>query len=183
MTVRTATPADADLVHRLAVETFPDACPPGTPDDDIRAVLQGTLGPAAIARYLVDPGRRVLLLTDPADEPLGYAMLVDGDPDDPDVAGAVRSRPTIELSKFYLRERARGTGVADELMAAVVAAAASSRARSLWLGCSSVNERANRFYERVGFSVVGARSFALGSRVERDHVRERPLAAVSPRRP
>ena len=183
MTVRTAIPDDASLVRRVAAETFPDACPPETPQADIRAFVEQNLDEASVAAYLQDATRRILLLESPSGAALGYAMLVWGVPTDPDVASVVTTRPTVELNKFYLREPARGTGAADDLMAAVVAEAAASGAGSLWLGCSSVNERANRFYERLGFARVGTRSFRLGSRLERDVVRERTLAGVSPPRP
>jgi GNAT superfamily N-acetyltransferase len=183
MTVRLAIPADAPLVQRVAAETFPDACPPGTPPADIREFIERNLDEASITRYLHDDARRILLLESSSGEILGYAMLVRGDPVDPDVASVVTTRPTVELNKLYLREAARGTGAADDLMAAAVAEAAASGAGSLWLGCSSVNDRANRFYERLGFVLVGTRSFRLGSRLERDVVRERVPARVTPRRP
>jgi ribosomal protein S18 acetylase RimI-like enzyme len=37
------------------------------------------------------------------------------------------------------------------------------------------NARANRFYEKSGFTLVGTKHFLVGDRLEDDFVRERPL--------
>ena len=57
-----------------------------------------------------------------------------------------------------------------------VQAAREAGASAIWLGVNDENARANRFYEKSGFAVVGAKTFALGSRIEHDFVRERLLA-------
>ena len=57
----------------------------------------------------------------------GYTMLVAGEPADADVAAAVTSRPTIELSKVYVREEFHGAGVASALVEASVHAARAKK--------------------------------------------------------
>jgi ribosomal protein S18 acetylase RimI-like enzyme len=98
-----------------------------------------------------------------------------GGPSDADVASVVRGRPTAELSKLYVHPAQHGGGVAAALIDTAVAAAAAGGARSVWLGVNIHNVRANRFYEKSGFAVVGKKGFALGEVIEEDWVRERTV--------
>jgi tRNA (guanine37-N1)-methyltransferase len=110
-----------------------------------------------------------------ADELAGYVMTVSGEPDDSVIATAVKSRPTVEISKIYLRESAHGSGIAQQLMDVAVEDATAHGAQSVWLGVNQQNARANSFYERRGFLVVGERSFQVGDSLEEDFVREMVL--------
>jgi ribosomal protein S18 acetylase RimI-like enzyme len=57
-------------------------------------------------------------------------------------------------------------------MSVAVEDAKAVGAQSVWLGVNQHNERANRFYERNGFVVVGERKFQVGDSLEEDFVRE-----------
>jgi ribosomal protein S18 acetylase RimI-like enzyme len=61
----------------------------------------------------------------------------------------------IELHRFYLAEEAKGTGVADALMAWAFARGRREGADAIYLGVFQQNERAQRFYARHGFKIVG----------------------------
>lgn len=102
-------------------------------------------------------------------------MLVAGEPADADVAAAVTIRPTIELSKCYVDPGFHGAGVGAGLVAASAEAARARGAASVWLGVNQENARANRFYEKQGFALVGTKRFLVGDRYEDDFVRERVL--------
>lgn len=174
MLIRPATTDDAALLHRVAAETFPLACPPHTTAESIAAFIAEHLSQAAFARYLADD-ERVLFVGEADGEPAGYTMVVFGEPGDADVAASVTTRPTAELSKVYVREGFHGAGVAAALVDASVAAARERGARTLWLGVNQENERANRFYAKQGFELVGTKRFLVGERFEDDYVRERSL--------
>jgi ribosomal protein S18 acetylase RimI-like enzyme len=193
--IRTAVIADADRLARLAALTFPLACPPHTTDAAKAAFIDEVLSPARFREYLADPAR-VLLLADPARsagradaarpsgradpartaaEPAGYTMLVDGDPADAAVRATITVRPTIELSKCYVHPDHHGQGVADALLEASLDVGRSRHAAGMWLGVNNENARAQRFYQRHGFVVVGTKHFRVGDRLEDDFVLERPL--------
>ncbi|MDF1478005.1 GNAT family N-acetyltransferase [Leifsonia sp. H3M29-4] len=174
MLIRPATTDDAALLHRVAAETFPLACPPHTTAESIAAFIAEHLSQAAFAHYLADD-ERVLFVAEADGEPAGYTMVVFGEPGDADVAASVTTRPTAELSKVYVREGFHGAGVAAALVDASVAAARDRGARTLWLGVNQENERANRFYAKQGFELVGTKRFLVGERFEDDYVRERSL--------
>ena len=170
--IRRATQDDAALLHRIAAETFPLACPADTPPENIAAFIAENLSEAAFHSYLRD-AERELFIAEVGGDAAGYTMVVFGEPADTDVVASISTRPTAELSKMYVREGHHGTGVAGGLVEASVAAAAARGVASVWLGVNDQNQRANRFYEKNGFVKVGTKRFRLGERVESDFVRER----------
>jgi ribosomal protein S18 acetylase RimI-like enzyme len=174
--IRTAGAADAGVLAELAAATFALACPPHTTAEAIAAFLRDVLAEANFDSYLADPQRMLLLAEDPdTGLALGYTMLVFGEPADPDVLAAIGIRPTVELSKCYLRAESHGRGVAASLMTATLDAARARGARGAWLGVNQENARAIRFYEKHGFARVGTKHFLVGDRYEDDFVLERAL--------
>lgn len=170
--IRPATSADAARLADLAAVTFPLATTPGTDPADIAAFIAANLTAQRFAAYLADDARALFVAED-GDEAVGYTMLVIGQPSDADVAAAIRSNPTAELSKVYVRATHHGSGVAAALVAVTVDEARRRGAAGVWLGVNSANPRANAFYEKQGFVVVGRKRFTVGERVENDFVRER----------
>lgn len=165
------------MLHELAAATFPLASPPDTDPADNAAFIAAHLSETRFRDYLADPLRMLFLaLLDEA--PVGYAMLVTGEPYDKDAARAVTTRPTVELSKIYVLPERHRSGVAGELMAVSLQAAAEIGARSVWLGVNQRNARANRFYEKQGFRIAGTKHFRVGERLFEDYVRERLLDDV-----
>jgi ribosomal protein S18 acetylase RimI-like enzyme len=176
MTVRRAQPSDAAAVAEVAGATFALACPPDADPAAVAQFIATALSEASFAGYLADPARLLLVEEEEVAAPFaGYTMLVAGEPADPDVAGAIRIRPTWELSKIYVREDAHGRGTAASLLTASLDAAREGGALGMWLGTNVENHRAQRFYRKHGFEVVGTRHFRLGARLEDDLVFERPI--------
>lgn len=174
VSIRRATPADAPALASVAAATFALACPPGTTEANIALFIETSLSEQSFGVYLARDSHRLWLAED-ADEPVAYAMAVHGEPADPDIQAAVVSRPTLELSKIYVRESHHGRGLAQQLVNEVLAEAVGSGARSVWLGVNQQNIRANRFYEKQGFVLRGTRFFQVGDSTEADYVRELPL--------
>ena len=172
--IRPATPDDAALLAAVAAETFPLACPPHTLPESIAAFIAANLSETSFAGYLSD-AERALFVAEAEGQPAGYTMVVFGEPTDPDVAASVAARPTAELSKVYVREGFHGGGLAGQLVAASVEAARGRGVASVWLGVNQENARANRFYEKQGFALVGTKRFLVGERYEDDFVRELAL--------
>jgi tRNA (guanine37-N1)-methyltransferase len=176
VSVRRALPPDAAALAEVAGETFVLACPPDTDPAAVADFVATVLSEASFAGYLADPTRTLLVAEEAPGAPLvGYAMLVAGEPADSDVAGAIRVRPTAELSKIYVREGSHGRGTAGELLTRSIEAAREGGALGVWLGTNVENARAQRFYAKHGFEVVGTKRFKLGDRYEDDLVFERAL--------
>ncbi|EOM75858.1 GNAT family N-acetyltransferase [Rhodococcus rhodnii] len=165
---------DSEEIADVAAATFPLACPPGSTDDDIAAFVDEMLSVDRFADYLTDPARTVLKASE-GEHIVGYAMLIDGDPVDPDVAAVVDLRPTTEISKFYVLPGRHGQGVASGLMDAVVEHARGRDRAGLWLGVNQQNARAQRFYGKHGFAVAGTKTFRVGTQLHHDYVMQRDL--------
>jgi GNAT superfamily N-acetyltransferase len=169
--------ADAARLAELAdvaARTFPLACPPSCTPADVAAFIAENLTPARFGDYLDDPDRTVLTATRD-DRIIGYAMMIRGVPDDPDVTAAVTLRPAVELSKMYVLPDAHGAGVSTALMSAALQHAEAEAAASVWLGVNQKNVRAQRFYTKHGFTVTGTKTFRLGTHLEADYVMARPV--------
>lgn len=179
--IRPATLEDVPAVARVAALTFPDACPPTTPQEAKDEHIARNLNQQVIAGWITD-GRHAVHVAvrpeghDDAGTVLGYVMADLAPEKEPDVTAAVGADARVGcLSKLYLLPEARGTGAAAALLAAGMAAMREHGLAHAWLGTSVANHRANAFYEKVGFRTVGRRRFMVGGNPEEDNVR---LAAL-----
>jgi GNAT superfamily N-acetyltransferase len=168
---------DAERLGDVAAATFPLACPPGTPADDVAVYLDRVLSAERFGEYLNAPARTVFKATS-GDEIVGYGMLVDGEPADPALAELVTLRPALEINKMYVLPGHHGAGVSTALMAAAVEHARSEGCAALWLGVNQRNERAQRFYRKHGFDTVGSRTFRVGGRTHDDYLMQKPLGRL-----
>lgn len=178
MTLRLATPADAGPLADLAAVTFPLACPPGMPQQDVDAFIATQLSAARFGAYLADPDRLILVDdtgTGAGASLTGYTMVVLGEPPAADVAASIGIRPTAELSKCYVLPEQQGRGIARALLDRTLELTAVRGVAGMWLGTNAANLRAQRFYKRAGFAQVGRRRFQVGGRLEDDVVMERAL--------
>lgn len=172
--VRPASEGDVPTLAAVAAATFELACPPSMTRERVEAFVTEVLSPERFAEYVADPSRH-LLLAEREGGALGYAMLVAGEPLDDDVRGAIRHRPTVELSKIYVLPRAHGTGAAELLMHQALEWARERGAAGVWLGVNQQNQRAQRFYAKNGFERVGTKRFLVGGVLEDDFVMEQSL--------
>ena len=173
-TIRIAGSDDAPALHAVAAATFRLACPPGTTEVDMAGFIDTHLSEERMTAYLTDPAR-CLFLAESEGVPIGYTMLVLEEPTDDEAAAAITTRPTAELSKCYLLADQHGSGTASAMVEATVAEARRHGAASVWLGVNQHNVRANAFYDKCGFAVVGTKHFLVGEELHDDFVRERLL--------
>lgn len=168
--IRPARPADASALAELSAEvfvgTFVHELGVSYPDEDLRAFLEDGHSPRAFARMLADPEVRAWVGEDAGGRALGYALLRPCALPHPEV------RPgEAELKRLYLRREAQGAGLGARLLEQAVAAA--SAGRRLWLSVWEGNARAQRFYARFGFEVVGEWGFPVGDTIDRDLIMRR----------
>jgi ribosomal protein S18 acetylase RimI-like enzyme len=172
--VTAAVEADLPELAEVAARTFPLACPPSATPENIAAFIEENLSQVRFRDYIADPDRVVLSARD-GGRIAGYAMLIRGVPDDDDVQRAVTLRPAVELSKIYVLSGSHGAGVSAALMVATLQCAIDLDAKCVWLGVNQLNQRAQRFYTKHGFTINGTKTFRLGAGVENDYVMVRPL--------
>lgn len=175
--IATATADDAAALAVCAAITFPLACPPDSPPEEIQRHIDTQLSAERFGEHLAAAGRTILCIRD-GSRIAGWSMVVEDQPVDADVLAALTLAPVVELSKFYIHPDHHGRGSAAALMSATLDLAAESGQPGVWLGVNQENLRAIRFYTKNGFRRVGTKRFRLGDRYEDDFIMERTLPAV-----
>lgn len=185
MKIETVTdPTEAAEVAAVAAVTFPLACPPHSKPENITAHIAAHLSEAKFADYIADDTHEVLVARDDEGGVVGYALLVHANPADPDVIKAIgaaecgrdalESENVTEVSKMYVlpdHHASRGQArPSHALMEASLDAARSRGTHYVWLGVNSENERAQKYYRKMGFAQIGTKTFNMNGVVEHDHV-------------
>jgi len=168
--VRPAMPSDALPLSQFGARTFRDAFAADNRPENLDAYLAKAYGVPQQSAELADRSVATLV-AEASRDMVGFAQLRTGNPP-PCVTGP---RP-MELWRFYVAREWHGQGVASTLMAAVVAEAQRRGAGTLWLGVWERNGRAQGFYGKSGFVVVGQQPFLLGGERQTDLVMIRPVS-------
>lgn len=167
----TVDPADALELAAVAAATFPLACPPELTPADIEHFVSTNLSADDFTSFLAAPDHHVFKAIDPPTGSIaGYALVVDGDPTDADVLAAVPQRPLTMVSKMYVLPGFHGKHVSAGLMAAALAHAREHGSALVWLGVNEQNLRAQKFYRKMGFDVVGRKTFTVNGTVCHDFI-------------
>jgi GNAT superfamily N-acetyltransferase len=166
--IRDLRPDEIPFFSRFAERLFRDTYAE-THASMLEPYCAAAFGPAVQGLELAEEGAGVVL-AEVDGEPAGYAQL--------------RRRPVpapghegdaMEIARFYVDRPYHGSGVAYRLMDAAVARAASAGARHLWLQAAEYNDRALRFYAKVGFREVGRVPFDFAGVRELDHLLALPV--------
>jgi L-amino acid N-acyltransferase YncA len=75
--------------------------------------------------------------------------------------GSSRHPLQFRVAGMYVQERARGGGLTDQLMRALLAEARSQGIEQVILTVAADNDRARRLYQRWGFSIYGTEPRAI----------------------
>ncbi len=170
-TIRPATARDATALAALARRTFSDAFAADNSPQDLAAFLDATYSPDIQSRELADPAL-TYLVAEQAGALVAFALLRTGN-----VSPYVSDPSAIELQRIYVDRPHHGTGLAQALMAAVLAEAMRRGAGAVFLGVFERNAKALRFYAAQGFREVGKQIFVVGSDPQQDLVLLRDLTS------
>ncbi len=176
ISTRQATVADAKPLTDLAYTTFWDAFAhhPKNAPADLEHYMRQAFSVEQIAKELADP-KSIFLLAEIDGELAGYAKII-LDNIEP---GITATRP-IELSRLYSQQKFLGQGVGQTLMDACFERAKDEVRDVMWLGVWEYNPRAQRFYEKNGFRVVGSHTFVLGSDPQTDLLMQKEIESEPP---
>ena len=169
--IREATAADARPLTDLAFTTFWDAFAghPKNAPDDLDAYMRKAFNVEQFESELDDP-KSIFLLAQMGGELAGYSKLV-LDYIEP---GVTAERP-VELNRLYSHQKYLGKGVGQRLMDECFRHRSVEDRDVMWLGVWEYNPRAQRFYEKNGFRVVGTHTFLLGSDPQTDLLMQKEL--------
>lgn len=180
MTIRRATPADAervvDITRRNFTETFGHLYPP----EDLAYFLDNSYSLDAQRALLADDGYAIWLLEREAcpehgrrSEAFGHAVAGPAGLPHPDVAEG-----DGELKRLYILQEAHNGGWGSKLFQTVLDWLERDGPRTLWIGVWSENLGAQRFYGRYGFEKVGEYLFPVGNTNDLEFILRRQPGAV-----
>lgn len=155
--LRRAGEGDAARLSLVAGATFLEAFAGVLDGDDIVAHVREQSGPDAFRRYLAAGATATLAEAVEGGAPIGYTLLTE-----PDLPVELRERD-VELKRIYALFPTHGSGLGPALMARAVEDARAAGHRRMLLGVYGGNARAQRFYVKQGFAVVGTRRFRVGT--------------------
>ena len=168
--LRCAEPADAAAAAMVATASFMAAFHDDLAIGDMIAHCEANCSAAKFAGWLGEGETIVTLAEHPGTGvPVAYSVLTR--PDLPVAAGEA----DVELRRIYLMPVAIGDGLAGRLIARAIADAQALGRRRMLLGVYGGNARAQRFYEKQGFAVIGERKFKVGATWHDDLVFARDL--------
>lgn len=166
---RDAVAADAAALADIARETFVATFGALYPVADLKHYIANTYGRDLQEAEIADAELRHRLAF-VGDALIGYAR-----------AGAFKlpfdpgGRRPFELHRLYVVAEAKGKGVAAALMDWTIAEAEAAAADDLYLGVYQGNDRAQRFYARYGFEIVGAYEFIVGGTRDPEYIMRKQL--------
>ncbi|MBZ5552072.1 MAG: GNAT family N-acetyltransferase [Acidobacteriia bacterium] len=166
-TIRLGTVDDASLLAELGARTFHDTFAADNAPEDMAAYLASSFSPEKQAAELVEPDV-TFFIAEFEGAAAGYAQIRAGE-----VPACVAHRRSIELVRMYVSREWFGRGVGEALMEACIEAAGHAGYQSMWLGVWERNGRAQAFYRKWNFQVVGQHVFQLGSDPQADFLMER----------
>ena len=171
ISIRPATTDDAKLLTDLSYTTFWDAFAhhPKNAPDDLAHYMRQAFSLEQITEEL-SYNKNIFLVAEIDGKAAGYAKLI-VDNIEPGITAA---RP-VELSRLYSHQEYLGQGVGQNLMDACFERARRHDHDVMWLGVWEHNPRAQRFYEKNGFRIVGEHTFLLGSDPQTDLLMQREL--------
>ena len=169
--IRQATAADAKVLTDLAYTTFWDAFAhhPKNAPDDLNHYMRQAFNAEQIEAELTEE-KSIFLIAEIDGEPAGYAKII-VDAIEP---GITAERP-VELNRLYSHQQFLGKGIGQALMDACFARAQQDDRDVMWLGVWEFNPRAQRFYEKNGFRVVGSHVFQLGEDPQTDLLMQKEI--------
>ncbi|MEQ1725182.1 MAG: GNAT family N-acetyltransferase [Sphingopyxis sp.] len=173
-TIEAPSMSDAAALSALAQASFCNAfADRHYPPRDLAQFLDEAMGAARYATEMANPDYALRIARDAAGAIIGFIKM--GPNELPMPAGEPSASTTRELHQLYLAERAKGSGIADALMAWGLDEARARGAAVLYLSVFVENHRAKAFYARHGFAEIGQNPFRVGSVIDDDRVWKRML--------
>lgn len=167
--IRRAEHEDAGLLAELGARTFAETFATDNTPEDMAAYVGASFNLAQQTAELADPASTFLIAE--VDEVVaGYAQLHDGEP-----AEGIDGPKAVELVRLYASREYLGRGIGKALMQACLTEAQQTGHRTIWLGVWERNLRAQAFYCKWNFQIVGEHVFQLGSDPQRDLLMERAV--------
>ena len=151
-----------DLLRDMSIRTFRDTYEAYNTEEDMAHHIDSVFHPDRFMEEIADDriGYHIGYL---GDVPVGYIRV--------NLAGAqtdVNDPQSLELERIYVLRNFQGRKFGDQFVAKTFDLARDAGLDYVWLGVWKKNEKAIRFYERMGFIIFGTHDFILGTDPQSD---------------
>ncbi|WEV66072.1 GNAT family N-acetyltransferase [Bifidobacterium sp. ESL0764] len=166
--------SDAQMLHKLSVETYFDTFGGTSSDADMRKFLEESYAVPVLRDELANHDSMFFVISMPSDvldgTPAGYMKLNFGSAQLEDMGPGA-----MELQRLYIRKAFKGCGLGTRLMNLALQTARERDLNKVWLGVWEHNEPAKRFYTGKGFVRVGQHAFWQGDDKQTDYLMAREV--------
>lgn len=164
ISVKEAKFTDAELISRLATETFYETYNWYNTAEDMRDYTEKYFNAKQTEKEIGEQGT-FFFLAYANEEAIGYVKLRSSEnPDE------LKGKTHIEIERIYVKQSFQKHKVGYALINKCIELARQKNLDILWLGVWEQNPRAIAFYERVGFKVFGNHIFTLGKDPQNDYL-------------
>lgn len=162
---------DAEELAPLAIKIFNDTFSghPLNKPEDMKAYIAEAFSLEQARRELTDKDT-IVFIVEADGKMIGFAKLLEHSTE-----ACVSDSDPIEIQRFYIAQEFHGKGLAQALMQKCLEIAREKNYQTIWLGVWEHNYRAQKFYEKLGFKIVGDHIFQLGSDPQTDLVMAKKL--------
>ncbi|ROT43681.1 acyl-CoA N-acyltransferase [Sodiomyces alkalinus F11] len=168
ISLRKATPEDAEAVAKLGAAVFATTYGHAVPPRHIQSYIEETYSVRAVTKDISNPQKDVFLATLDNGAVVGFSVLTRGSSS---LEPCVSHLPdTAELQRLYIDTAFHRKGVGRRLASWVESEARAQGFRHLWLSVWEGNTTARKIYERFGYRKVGYCGFDVGGGIQRDRV-------------
>lgn len=153
ITIKPCTEADLDDLRKVSIETFVETFGDQNTDEDINEYVRNSLSRAELRRQMREQ-ESAFFFAVIDDDVAGYLKLNVGAAQTEQVG-----EDALEVERIYALRRFKRQGLGTLMMERAMNEAANRGLNTVWLGVWEHNVAAQRFYERLGFSVFGSHVF------------------------
>jgi hypothetical protein len=160
---------DVKELEQISKQTYFNAFSAENSPENMWAYLESSLSKTKLLEELKEPNSK-FYFAEINHKTIGYFKINFGD-----AQTDLHDHNALELERIYVIKEFQGKQIGQKLLNKVLGIAKKNQMDYLWLGVWEKNERAIRFYERNGFSVIGSHPFRMGDDVQTDLIMKLPL--------
>jgi len=164
ISVREAALPDAELISRMATETFYETYSWYNTRQNMEQYTAQHFNPAKTKEELQAPDT-YFFLAFINDRPTGYAKLRNVEHPE-----QLKGKKNLEIERIYVYKKFQGQKAGLALINKCMETGRKLMLDTIWLGVWEKNTRALAFYESVGFQKFGTHNFQLGNDAQNDHL-------------
>lgn len=170
LTFRRATEQDTEALCSFAYNVFHETFAPYNTPENLTDYMSQAFSVEKIKAEIMDPAN-VFVVAELSQALIGYYKLTTGfDRTDTSLPSVIQNHSfSILLERFYVDFSWHGTPVAKHLIQHCLELAQSLKQEILFLGVWEKNLRAQKFYQKWGFKIVGSHPFIVGDEIQTDY--------------